>query len=700
MHHKAFFSLPVAFTFSLSFAFGAYASEATENDSLFTNQVQELLIGHTQNVNLDSLLLKIEEKVKWGESDSPALIEAQGRIYFVQGEWNKAYIFFQKLKGTSPAILGMIAECTMHKGDKYEAAEWYLKTAQAYLPEESFSTSNFRKYLEIKPNDINVKIMMAKGLEKQNRFVEAGQIYAQEYIFISQNLENTLHAGSLITKSSRPSDAINLYSKARENFPASEEILLALANLYTQINQLPEAASAWEQVFNLNAKNLEARANWLAAIEKIGNPSLSIATLNKVLATQEKSEWHFAWAKLAAQQGHLDTAYTQLHLALKMDPHRSEYLALLPELLQTEQQLQDNLQPLKEFFEQKKNVTPEQLKKMAKAYALNKDMSHSAMLYAEYYRAMPSALDSDDIATQALIEKPDANGEELNVYLVSHCLKTNDTSQAIVLLEKVLSKNPKRSAEQMQLGMLYYAKQDWAKALTHLTPALKSQNNSLAWKALGDIQYSKQHWKEALSAYANTANGDNDLAMARKRLELSKKLNQTTESEKALALIAKLEPDNKATTLALALQQFAKQQYAESAENFSKGLSEDDNQAAHWTDYGLCLLALDKIGEAGPILQKAIDLGDLQNEVMVGRARAYRLEGAKEMSASILNYLMEQNKRNHYALFWSGQFAEQDGNRDQALVLYKEAVQIDPKNPNYSQNLNRLELAGDSQNQK
>jgi Flp pilus assembly protein TadD len=106
------------------------------------------------------------------------------------------------------------------------------------------------------------------------------------------------------------------------------------------------------------------------------------------------------------------------------------------------------------------------------------------------------------------------------------------------------------------------------------------------------------------------------------------------------------------------------------------------SDAKAWENLGNALAMIPDLASASVPLQTAIDLGAQSDEVYVNRARAYRMEGSKDMATSILEFLLNRNAHDYLAVLWSAKFAEEDGNPVVAKELFRKSAKLSaPRSP-------------------
>ncbi len=218
----------------------------------------------------------------------------------------------------------------------------------------------------------------------------------------------------------------------------------------------------------------------------------------------------------------------------------------------------------------------------------------------------------------------------------------------------------------------------------HSQPAsLSPQIRAEAWNRLGECLVEKQQLKEALSAYEAALSADSlSGEAAGELLRVSKKLDAKKEMGDAYRAMYRVDPANEEANAFLAPAAQAAREYKEAAAHYRRLAHYHPKDAKIWENLGNALAMIPDLETASTALQSAIDLGAQSDEVYINRARAYRMEGSKDMAASILEFLLNRNPHDYLAMLWSAKFAEEDGNQQMALELFKKSARLSaPRSP-------------------
>jgi tetratricopeptide (TPR) repeat protein len=213
--------------------------------------------------------------------------------------------------------------------------------------------------------------------------------------------------------------------------------------------------------------------------------------------------------------------------------------------------------------------------------------------------------------------------------------------------------------------------------------SLSSQVLAEAWTRLGECLAEKRQLKEALAAYASALAADSQSGEAAgEMLRIAKKLDAKREVGEAYQALYRLDSANEEANAYLATMRQSAREYKEAASHYRRLVQYHPKDAKAWENLGNALAMVPDLAAASGPLQTAIDLGAQSDEVYINRARAYRLEGSKDMAASILEFLLNRNPHDYLAVLWSAKFAEEDGNQHAALELFKKSAKLSaPRSP-------------------
>ncbi|MDB5105059.1 MAG: Tetratricopeptide repeat-containing protein, partial [Fibrobacteres bacterium] len=851
-------------------------SLSADTSSLFLD-IKPVLAHSYPGIDTASLLARIQERQKWGEKNE-LLMEAEGIIHWDRGDVHLAVPCFKGLSHPGYLSMGFMAEALLAKGDRYEAAGWFLKSARGANQNDSLAISMYKRYLEIKPNDIQAEVQLAASLELQIRYAEAGAIYWKHQDLVIKNPQAALRIGPLLASQGRATDALALYTRCRELHPGDKSLSVRIAETRESLGQRLDAAQAWIQAWSLDAADSTARNRAIAHLEAIGIPGDAPLKelLEKALGYDPASaSLNFKLAVLCLRSDDRKAAYAHLDRALKASPGNPTYLARLPEAIEGDSLIQANFPFLKAKYE-KEGATLNLALLVARGFSLAGDKPKACHAWAQIAALAPAQLEGrrdafldlaacGDPASLALAsgigEKHLASGfnREASQAMVQIAMRSKDFKKASVHATRMVMESPadapmalsaakamldagkNQEAKDvlaaigkhapmpeaaMLLGRMEYAEKDCAHAAeqfriardsfpealrlragclaelgnfeaaaaeyeTHyartgdkeslravarmykelhygpkeievlealnakgwasdeeklrmggLKAAQGDANQALAiygdlfrtratlpsgegwseaaialgiqdaregkldvairvlsmglkaapaktpgiaeaWIRLGECQAEKRQWRDAWSAYSSALAADSMSGEAAvEMLHMAKKLDSKKELTDAYRAVYRLDASNEEANAYLASVRQASREYKEAAGHYRRLTQLHPADAKAWENLGNALALIPDLAAARVPLQTAIDLGAQSDEVYINRARAYRMDGSKDMAASILEFLLNRNPHDYLAILWSAKFAEEDGNQHNALELFKKTTKLTaPRSP-------------------
>jgi tetratricopeptide (TPR) repeat protein len=145
--------------------------------------------------------------------------------------------------------------------------------------------------------------------------------------------------------------------------------------------------------------------------------------------TAHQAQFHLAKGFLA--DGDKDKAYIYLSKALRNQPNNQEYVALLPSVVSSDDQVDAHFGALEKaaFYP---NAKPELQAMVARGYAKRKNNLMAARLYSEAYAKDPKVLDGK---REAVVSVYEAKNYELAGALAEKYLATDDKDRQIREIE-------------------------------------------------------------------------------------------------------------------------------------------------------------------------------------------------------------------------------------------------------------------------
>lgn len=517
-----------------------------------------------------------------------------------------------------------------------------------------------------------------------------------------------------------------------ESKGGSVRLVELAARGYSLSGKPAEACRAWFQLHTMAPQNLQNHRDAVVDLAACGDPAyLSLAgRLAEPLAEKSQGDRELSGILLKAhvQDGEYDKASVVARKLLKAFPEESgEVLAAAKAMLSME-----HSDPARDVLLDLSRTAP-----TPEASLLLGGILHAQKDCPSAVDHLEAASDAFPVAFWLMGECLEGLKDPLRASLAyqAYYSRTGDKESLLALarvhravgdpakeketLETLLSKGWAGEAEKLRLGLVHAASGDTDKAVSLFTElhrdrttipseapwvdaglilgtrlaaegkhdrairvlsiALRADAGRTAgWRLLGDCQVARRQWKVAFASYSGAAaSGGSSLELARIQVEVALKLDKK-EMAQAYIELSRFDTTSSEANAFLASHYQAERNYKDAAIHFGRILREKPEDGKVWESLGNCLALVPDMDRAGEALQNALDLGIESDEVYVNRARAYRHDGAKDMAASILEFLITRNSRSYLALVWSAKFAEEDGRPDLAMELFKKVSRLSP----------------------
>ncbi len=435
---------------------GSADSAAEQANALFLD-IKPVLAHNYAGIDTNALLARIQERQKWGEKDD-RLIEAEGIIHWDRGDVHLAVPCFQRLANPGALTLGFMAEALVAKGEKYEAAGWFLRAARAQRPSEPAAITLYLRYLEIKPGEAQAEMELAERYERQMRFGESADLYLKHRDRLLKDPAASERVAGLLASQGRMADAAALYLELRKAHPENKALSVHLAETREAMGQRVEAAQAWSDAWILDGTDTTARNRALAHLEASGPAGEDAfrTLLEKALQYDAASaSLHFKLAVLLLKSEDRKGAYTHLEKALKASPGNPTYTARLPDAIEGDSLILVHFALLKTRFEKEGSSVRVALL-AARGFSLTGDKPRACRAWSQLAVVAPRQLEGRRDAFLDLTTCGDAASLALaNVIGAKHLAAGFDREAARSMVQIALRSQdyPKASAYATRLAI-------------------------------------------------------------------------------------------------------------------------------------------------------------------------------------------------------------------------------------------------------
>ena len=446
-------------------------------------------------------------------------------MHWDRGDEHLALPCFRRLNHPNPMVMGMMAEAILKKGDRYEAAEWFLKSAQSLARNDQGAIQNYRRYLEIKPDYIKVQMDLATRFEACDITPEALTIYARNKKIIAADSAKTFRIGKLFSSSGRNKDAIELYRLSLKKNQGMKSLWVSLAETYEDMNLKIDAAQAWQSAWNLDPKDLSIRNRAMAHLEATGRSADSLlqTLVEKSLESNPKNgSLHFKLAEILLRKNQREAAYIHLDQALKSDPKNNIYQGRIPDAIEGDSLIKVHFTYLKSQSE-KPGASAKLLQLSGRGYSLIGDKKNACRTWVQLKNLDIKNVEGRGDIFQDLAVCPDpasqnlaeALGEKITTQasdketlklMIQITTKNKSFAKAAAYSSKLVTAYPEEGAASLALAKNIQASGDENSAKELLTAIITVLPNPEASMILGKIYLGKKDCTHAAEQFALASN--------------------------------------------------------------------------------------------------------------------------------------------------------------------------------------------------
>ncbi|MBW8889776.1 MAG: tetratricopeptide repeat protein [Fibrobacteres bacterium] len=423
------------------------------------------------------------------------------------------------------------------------------------------------RLLKENPEDSKQALALAQAYEAKGAVAQALPLYQKLAKDAPTDKAVNLKAGEISLQAKKPDEALPFLEAAHTADPADKKLTLRLAALYEDSKQQDKAAELYSAVMGVDPKDKAVQAKLLQLYTAKGDKEQIRGLLMRIDdADATAHQAQFQLAKTFLADGDKDKAYAYLAKALRNQPNNQEYLALLPSVVQSDDQVDAHFAALEKsaFLP---GAKPELQAMVARGFGKRKNNLMSARLYAEAYSKDPKVLDGK---REAVVSVYEAKNLELAGALAEKYLATDDKDRQIREIEVNSFTATNKPADKvreaikglaaldaegaakwsMKLAQLDLQAQDTASAIEHAKEWLnRNPKDAAGWRFLAPLVVKRAGQEETqiqvlekLSQLEPANKGRYDLALG--DLYLGK--GDFESAEKAMSSATKASPANAA----------------------------------------------------------------------------------------------------------------------------------------------------------
>ncbi|MBI5094619.1 MAG: tetratricopeptide repeat protein [Candidatus Hydrogenedentes bacterium] len=448
-----------------------------------------------------------------GKISHPRLDFLNGRIWFAEGDFEKARDEFRKVKD-APSAGYFLALCL----DKLDDHQHAISQFEQVLEQDPTYEPARRTLFEIYMKEENV----AKATVQAEAAVKAA---------LQSPLGYLLRARVCASKADW-AGAHDSLDEALRFAPGMVDALLLQADVYRKEGDLDKSKAALDEVVRTQPN---IAVGYLARSEVFlfqKNLQGAEGDAKKALELAPKDPLaQVAFARVRIARGDLDGAYGAYEKALEFAPDNSQVRLSLASLCAAKKEYDKGLTLLQAVGE-KDALYVLARTRMAEFYDAKGDKTAAADEFAKLLAAHPETVD----ATSAFVQ---------------HLSKSEDLDSMAELAKATIQRDPDTTIGHLMLSEVHAARGLWGPAAEETQAAIKKLLDSARlWYRLGLLQASAGRFDDALAAASRASELRPEFDAA--TLLAARMLAQTGKGDDALALCAKVlekKPDDPATNL-------------------------------------------------------------------------------------------------------------------------------------------------------
>ena len=556
------------------------------------------------------------------------------------------------------------------------------------------------RYLQQNPEDAKQALALAQIYEAKNNQPAALKIYQKLAKDAPADKALNVKAGELTWVSGQKDEALKFFEQAHAADPADRKLTVRLAAIYEDMKQTDKATATYAAALEADPKDKAVQTRLFQLYTAKGDKEQIRALLMKMDdADPTAHQAQFQLAKGFLADGDKDKAYAYLSKALRAQPNNPEYLALLPAVVSSDEQVDSHFDALKVAALQP-TAKPELQAMVARGYAKRKNNPLAAKLYAEAYAKNPKLVEGQREAVVAVYE---VKNLELAGALAAAYLATDDKDRAIHEIQvnsyMATNKSPDKMRDaikglaaldpdgatkwSMKLAQLDLAAKDTLAAIGHAKEFLdKNPKNTEGWRFLAPLVARRTGQEdtyigvlEKLVVLEPANRGRYDLELG--NLYLDK--GSFEDAEKSLLSASKASPANAALWFKLGETEVKLRKDKDAAEKYQRAYLLDKSNLTYARAYATSVDTKEEIKGNLPLFQLLSQNGPSVDE-RKKLAQAYFLTGDFAKAAVEFDWLIKGDPAYATTEPMVSESYMRSGQTAKARGLYEERLKTDPNN--------------------
>jgi len=494
---------------------------------------------------------------------------------------------------------------SLQHDDTAFAFDYYYSEAlkQKFMGDGRGALMYFEQSRRLNPESDAANYQIAQILLGAGNF-NNGKTYAKRaYELDNKNIWYASLLAGIYFQENKIDSAIYIYEKTVEFNPNNDELMIVLANLYSENGNYENAIKIHQDIqqkYGINGSTTPAYIQNLIFTNKLDLAFEKIQEAIKLFP--DEVMFYVQLAEIYEKRGERQKATEVYKQFLEENPQNSQILIDVCEFLLSAERYNELFNILEPVVLDTKIDKDEKIDIFAKILGipnLAKELTEQAISTLVVFE---SIYENDDIV---LLLRPE---------LLS---KSNRNTEAIDLLEGVISKRPDNYFAWEKLLLLYYEAKDFNKLLTHGKECSSRFNFSFLAKLLyANAAIVNEHYDialEELQKAAILANNNKEALMQiyTMKADAFYKMNNFTEAFKTFEEALKINPDDIVVLNNYAYYLAEQDMELKKAEEMSWKVIEQEKDNATFLDtYAWVLFKQGKTRKAAKIMKQAISQGD------------------------------------------------------------------------------------------
>jgi len=579
----------------------------------------------------------------------------------------------------------------------------YFHHAQSYLEKNQYREAaiEFVNALKIDPSYAEAHYGLAQCYVKTQQPTRAYQEFARTVELQPENYSARIEMAALLISHGELQLAQDQTDWLLQHRPDESKTHLTAANLLAAKQDFPAAVAEMQKAIALAPGDAELYLQLALMLLKNGQPDAAEANFKKAVELNPKAA--DAWLLMATYhqaRGWYGQAEQEIRHAIDADPKNPEPRAAIARLYLA----QGKKVEAEEFLKQVKHDFPDNsvgYRMLGDFYSLSGDLDKAVAEYAALISEHPKDLVVKKNYVQLLILKnryaearnlneeilqASPNDGEALLYRGELQVQAGDVNGAIGTLQSVIKSDPSNAAAHYQLGVAFQISGDlenteseWWHA-ARLDPNMVEAQRSLAILAMqkGDMGTLEQVATEFIKLQPGSAEGYALRAVSEVNLRQFKAAE--ADISKAIAVA----PQSHLGYVQLGNLKLAQKQYSDAGKAYRQALDRDPNSTDALRGLMNTYMEQNKPDEAIAVANAQIAKAPINSSFydLLGSALSQNKKDLKA-AETFFRKAIELDKNNIDALIKLGQVQAAQGETDQAVATYQQAIKDHPRVPQF-----------------